>query len=424
MICPKCGTKVGNDGMFCPECGTKLVAERPPVEAAPVPQPAENYVPKHAAAEPVRPAAPQIPVWDSVQRNEPASTAPAAPAAGKTCPNCGASGAEGIAFCGNCGYRFSAPKAPARPAPRKRYSASAKKPKIWVPIAAGVALVLVVALVIGILSIAGGPLVKIGAAAQKTMKSGNFTAEYAVEVDGEDIEGILYADIDVKNRTVSMYTIIENGSMDMTYGIYDGTMFYLADFGSFVTGDTQDIEDVLDEIFDAYEEAGSNDLGELLDQLDELVYDYAGEELSDYLDFEELEKCLVKFGKAANKEKWLKANAGFSKTRKSGETLYTFAPGIYDLLVATLPYFETAFEDSDLYEDLMDSLEDSEDYLDDEASVEYTIGVKSGYLSSISVVMDIDGTEVEISLKLYDVNKTKLEESELQDMLDEAESHS
>lgn len=420
MICPKCGVNVVAEAAFCPECGAKLG------EAAPV-QPVADYVPKHASPAPARPSVPgQVPVWDSVQQSEQAAHAPnqkPTASAGGTCPNCGKPVAEGVAFCGSCGHRFGAAKAPVKHDPRRRYSAPAKNTKLWIPIAAGVALLLVVAMVIGILSIAGGPLVKIGAAAQKTMKAGNFTAEFTVEVDGTEVEGIMYADIDAKNRTVSMYTVLENSGAEITIGIYDEQLFTLYKMSGYAFGQTQDIEDALDEIFDAYEETGSGDIGELLEKLDELMYEYSGEELSDYLDFDELETCLVKFGKAANKEKWLKENAGYSKTKEKGETLYTFAPSAYDLLMASLPYFETAFEDSDLYEDMMDSMEEMEDYLDDEAAMEYTIGVKSGYLSSIMVTLEIDGEEVEIGMKLYDVNKTKLDESELQDMLDEAESN-
>lgn len=420
MNCPKCGIEIAVAGSFCPACGAKLN------EPAPA-QPAADYVPKHAAPDPARPSAPtQIPVWDNVQHSAPAAAheKPAAPAGGKACPNCGNPVAEGVAFCGSCGYRFRAQKPSVKHDPRRRFSASAKNTKLWIPVAAGVALLLVVALVIGILSMAGGPLVKIGAAAAKTVKAGNFTAEYSVEVDGTEVEGTVFADIDVKQRTVSMYTVVENDYGDMTLGIYDGQVFMLADMGGYTYGDCEDIEDVLDEIFDAYEEAGSSDLGELLEQLDELMYDYAGEELSDYVDLEELEKCLVAFGKAANKEKWLEANAGYSKSKVKGETLYTFEPSTYDLLVASLPYFETAFEDSDVYDELMEALEEAEDYLDDEAAIEYTIGVKSGYLSSMIITVEIDGEELEAAVKIYDVNKTKLDEKELQDMLDEAESYS
>ena len=375
MTCKNCGSNIPENSVFCPNCGAQAPAA---------------YEPKHAAPQ------------------------------GRICPGCGRTSDGSSVFCGYCGSRFDTPAAPVTPAnpPRKRaYSAPAKKMKLWVPITAGVALVAVIALVIAMFSSLGGPLVKIGAAAKKTFDSGNFTVEYEVDVDGEGIEGILYADIDVKNREVNILTVLEFDGEEGTIGIYDGYAFMIPPYGK---AEAYDIEDQLDEIFDTYEESEKKDLGELLEQIDELLYDTTGEELSDYFDLEALEEALKTVGKEAAKEKWLETNAGFSKEKKKGEMLYTFEPSLYELVMAVLPYFEDSFEDSDMYDELMEAMDESGDYLDDEFTVEYTFGVKSGYLSTIDVVMEIEGEEVEAVLKIYDVNKTKLDPSELEDLLDEA----
>jgi RNA polymerase subunit RPABC4/transcription elongation factor Spt4 len=388
MTCNQCGRDIPEGSAFCPNCGAKASAA---------------YAPKHAS-----------PVWGDVRQPQ-----------SRTCPNCGKVADSTSVFCGYCGSRFDAPAAPVQPVqpvqpagPKTRnYSAPAKKTKVWIPITAGVALVVVIALVISMLSSLGGPLLKIGAAAKKTFDTGNFTIEYELEVDGEGIEGILYADIDVKNREVAILTTVEFDGEEGTIGIYDGYLFMIPPYGY---SEAIDIEDQLDEIFDTYEDSEKQDLGELLEQIDELLYDYTGEELSDYFDLVALEEALKTVAKDASKEKWLKENAGFSKDRKSGETLYTFEPSLYDLIMAVLPYFEDSFEDSDIYDDLMDELDNYGDDLDDDVAVTYTFGVKSGYLSTIDVVMDVDGEEIEGILKISDVNKTKLDLAELEDLLDEA----
>ena len=380
MTCSRCGTVLPEGSSVCPVCGNQNDAP---------------YVPKHAA--PNGAAQPQ-------QNNM------------FICPNCGRPVPQGSAFCGTCGQRFAAPKAPAK----KNYSAAAKKTKLWIPAAAAVALILVVALVIGMFSSLGGPLLKIGSAAKKTVDAGNFTADFEAEVDGEGVEGTLYADINVKKRTVSMYITLEMDGDEVIVGIYDGYAFIHYDGYYYSYSDCVDIEDQLDEIFDAYEESGKKDMSELLEDLEELIYNMTWEELSDYVDMDVLEKCLKTYAKAASKEKWLKQNMGFSQSKKSGETLYTFEPELSEFLLASLPYFEEAFEDADMYEELMEDLEDYGDDLDDEFAMEVTIGVKSGYLSSMSGTVEVDGDEMEFTVKIYDVNKTKLDEAELADLLDDA----
>lgn len=451
MICPKCGVITKNGGEYCAICGAKM-SDPPAAPAeinsafsapgnlggsAPAPRPVE-YVPKHASPGPVRPAAePQMSVWDTVQRTPaapvrpvpvpepvPAHT-PAAPTApygaqvrdANRCAGCGNPVVAGSAFCGSCGYRFGMPRDPGA---KKTYGTPAKNTKLWVVFAAAAALILVVAAVILVLTLSGNPLVKIGSAVKKTVNAGNFTATYSVDVDGYETEGELFADIDVKNRTVTMYTVIEDGGATMTIGIYDEYVFTYYEYGGYSYGYAEDIGSELDDIFDAYEEAGGSDPGELLDRLDELMEDYTGDALSEYMDLAALEKCIKTYARAASKEKWLKSNAGYSRSKVAGETLYTFKPELYDFLMASLPYFESAFEDSDDYEILMEALEDGEDYLDDGMDMEYTIGVRSGYLSSVCFTVEIDGEEVEVTVDIYNVNKTTIDISELEDMLDAA----
>ena len=400
MTCSKCGAILPEGQNACPVCGT-------PSDA--------TYVPKHAA-----PGPETVPVWDNVQNAAPANA----------CPNCGKPALPGSAFCGYCGAPMGKPPVtqyvpqgnPAQPTPpEKRYSAPAKRTKVWIPVTAGVALLVVIAMVIAMFSSLGGPLLKIGAAGKKTVDAGNFTAEYIFEMDGVSIEGILYADINVKKQEVSVYTTVEADGAEVTMGIYDGYLFSLYRSGSYSYGNCQDIEDELEDIFDTYEETESKDLSDLLEQIEELMYDYTGEELSDYIDLDELEQSLKAYAKVLAKESWLKENMGYSKTKKGGETLYTFEPSMYDFLVASLPYFEDIFEDSDIYDDMMDALDDIGDDLDDEIAVRYTVGVKSGYLSTMSVVAEVYGEDAEITVKIYDVNKTKLDHNELEELLEECE---
>lgn len=377
-------------------------------------------------------------VWDQInstpKEKAPDTMAASEPGANRFCTYCGARMTAGSAFCVQCGKRVRedgvsappcepefAPVPPVKPvsyrpdtsagAPPTRahraYASGKKKSKLLAPILAGVALLVVVALVIALLSILGGPLVKIGAAGQKTMKSGNFTVEFSVDGDGmSGSEGIMYADIDVKERQINLYGETD----DISFGIYDGYIFVTYED----EGYKEDIEDELDELFDAYEASDSEDIGTLLEELDDMM----NGELSDLLDLDEMETCAATFIKDANTEKWLKDNAGYSKSRENGETLYSFDLDFFQLLQGAMPYFESAFEDEDDYDTLMDEIDEIVDE-EDPYDVVCTIGVKSGYLSSFELEIDDGWDEMTVSMKISDVNKTKLDLDELEQMLDD-----
>lgn len=465
MNCPRCGLLITKETGFCPECGASLLTieyEKPaaptssafsaagdlggtPAPAAPSesqrptwdsttapsvdstvyapashpqssPPAAKPYVPRHASQESVA-ATPSV--WDSVNASAAPTPKPAAPT-GTVCPSCGAAGKPDSAFCERCGQRLQAaapaPSAarPAVTAPRterpvrsRPASAPAKTRNLMPFILGGVALIVVVALVIGILSLTGGPLVKIGSAAQKTVKSGNFTVDLSMDAGYDSAEATIYVDMDVKARELTLYAEVEGEQL----GIYDGYFFFK--YGEY--GYAEDISDELDDAFEAYEASTDKDIGVLIEELNELMDD----ELEDFFDLDELEPCVTKFIKAANSESWLKKNAGLTTSKKDGATLYTFAPDFVKLMLATMPYFEKAFLDEDDYDDAMESLEDEDTGLED-VEMELTVGVKSGYLSTIGLYFDPGaGSDMEVSVEIYDVNKTKLDIDELEDILDD-----
>lgn len=347
------------------------------------------------------------------------------------CPQCGAKIADGGRFCPACGTPVT-PNAviAGDPAPysdpwtdqmepaRPQYSAPQKHTGRG-PLIAAVALVLVVVMVAAIIisSLAGGPMVKIASALQKTVDKGNLTAEFEISLDGESVEGIAMVDIDREERKVLLYCELEADGMEYVYGIYDGYMVMMVEYYGETYYDCEDISDELDEMFDAYEENTEEfDMQELLDTLDE----GSGGELSDIFDFDELETCLTAYAKKLNSESWLKENAGYSKSSKNGVTFYTFEPSLYDFAEASLPFLESAFEDSDDYDDMMDELEDSEDYMEDYEIV-ISIGLRSGCLSELKAEFDMDGDVLEISGQITDIGKTQIDVELLEEMLDEAQ---
>lgn len=396
-------------------------------------------------------------VWDQV--NGDADSEPTVVSAApkvRACPQCGAPTVPGAAFCGNCGQALEAtpaapaaptgaagtpatpgyaaptvsgyapPKAPdyvmhyAPPRPRKARRVSTGKMKILVPVLACVSLLVVAAIVIGILSITGGPLAKISSAMEKTLQAGNLTMDFTIDVDGGgELEGTAWVELDTSHQELTLYIECENGSHFYKYGIYDGYSFYREYYRGELTDEGwADVADDLEDIFDSLDEYEGMSLEEILEELD----DRSNGEFSEIFDLDELETDIVNFTKTASKTEWLEKNLDYSKSKKDGQTLYGFEFKVYRLLLNILPEFKSAFEDKDVYMEARDELKEaiSDGY---EIDIETSIGVKSGYLSSIQFCWEDSWEDVEFSVDISDVGKTELDLEELEDMLNDIQEN-
>lgn len=414
------------------------------------------------------PPQPMDSVWDQVNSAPEPVTSPAeVPQEGGFCPNCGDAVIPGSLFCGNCGYPLGAPQAapvsaaPVDPAPvvfvdpapvvppvapppsytppvappssyvppvappvvpppprgkSSKASRPAKKSKVIVPILCVVALLVVAAIIAGILLIPRSAVIQIGSAAQKTLDSGNFTMDFTIEVDGEEAEGTAWVDLDTTKEELTMYAEFTLDGYFYEFGIYDGYAF----FQSYYDGvpdfhNWEDMSDELDDFFAALEDSEEFSLTDYLDELD----DQTDGGFSDIFDLDELESALVEFVETASKKSWLEKNAGYTTSRKNGETMHSFEFGLYQLMLDNLPEMESAFRDSDDYDSVLDDLEDIVD--EGDIDVEMCFGVKSGYLSSIQIALDKHWgsyqNSIELYAEIYDVGKTQLDVDDLEEML-------
>lgn len=285
----------------------------------------------------------------------------------------------------------------------------AKNPKNRMPMLIGlgvVALVIVLAILIG--SISGGPAASVAKAVEKTLLGGNFTAEFDVEIEGSKVSGTAMVNMNVKKHTVTALIEMKSGTEKIVVGIYEEDFFMY--YPSMEYGIVQDIGSELDDIFEKYEENKKLDM----ESLAELIEDMTGEDLEDYVDLKATEKGAKKLIKKLNSKSWLKENAGYSTEKKNGATIHVFEPDMYDLMMASVVFFEDAIED---YDDMLEALEDSEDVLSD-VDVTLAVGVKSGKLTSLEAEIM---KELEISVEFSDVGKTKIDEEELQDYIKDCE---
>ena len=353
------------------------------------------------------------------------------------CTNCGAELGEGNSFCTYCGAQQSAPVGydagyNSNPyggdvyvppiTPKKKKS----KSPLGLMIAAGVAGLLVITIILGLCTNwfgLYGPISRIAVAGNNTVKKGNFTLEMTTETEGgNEAETLIQMDIDLKKRTLTM--LVESEGTDywtnLNYtsyiAIYDG---YAIEGKVYEDGretfSKQDISDDIEKIFDAYEDAKDLNWDDLLETIEEET----DLDLTDYIDIKAFKKCVKQYGRKLNNNKWLKENAGYSKSKKNGVTFYEFEPNNYKFLKSSLEFFQPAFEDEDDYDTIMDGLKGIKSDLN-KVDLELAFGVKGNKLVEINAKVDVNGAEVEVSMEFKNIGKTTLDEDFLESMLDKA----
>ena len=369
MKCINCGHEYPI-GKFCPSCGT------PAPEASTQSSLAADFE--------------EQPVFETYANPEPETYAPQAEAPAPT---------------------YHPPVTPVMPAKRKHFGAV---------IAVILALVLIAGAVIGVLALAGnGPANAIGGGLKKVLKSETFNFDVTLDVEGETMNYVGTIEFNPEEYILNVYMDASYTGDDekVTLCIYDGQAFSVAKDGSDKYYEYAEIdEDTMEEFFDYYLEYADlnpnkkDDVLIILEEIDDL----SDGELSEIVDLDVLAECITEYVGAHNDKKWLEENAGFSQEKKDGTTYYTYEPNLYELADASLPFFEEAFEDEDVYEEGVELIEDSRGDMKN-ISLEITFGVKSGYLTSVA--MDVEGAQIEVEFS--DFGKAELDYDELDDLASE-----
>lgn len=415
MNCKKCGSPLPEGSLFCGVCGERVTAESAAPSGGffstaggldgsggrPVPQTPQGRPQgvsglsgslvnggQNAQKRPVQPDQPVQPVQPPVQPvqqvrpPEPPIQTVQPPVA--YCANCGAPMEAGSKFCGVCG----APVAGAGPAliddlrpllPNPR----AKKPKKKLLIigAAALSVLLVVGIVLGIIvqSVANGPVAKLYTSVRNTLNASSFSGEiYCSNSYGDRERFSFEAAISPKHEEVSAVISIDGSKV----AIYDG--YLLEKEGDYVY--KEDISEILDQIFEAYNSTKSNlsdtDLRKVIRDADPSgeLYDI----VSETVDLDKLEDCFKTLIKRLNDESWLKENAGFVKNKHGKQTTYSFEIGTR-FLRAIAEILRPAFHSSEEYYDAMGDY----DFMDREGiSVEASYTVEGKYLVSASFTVN------------------------------------
>lgn len=336
---------------------------------------------------------------------------------GQFCPDCGTPAPS--ASQAQSGMQTHAPVKPViremrSPTPERR-----KGGKKWIAV---IVAVLVIALVVGALSVLQtGPLNTLVTAAKHTLDSGSFTVKVTATDGDYSNDVLIMVEFDPEEEILNLYmeTEYDDGSTDVL-GIYDGYIFekYEDEAYDYYYCNYADASDSLEEFFTFYREntdafdrvfdpfrlpSDRDDLLMILENFDDVM----DGEFSDVMDLEVLADCILEYNAQLNDEGWLEEFAGYQED-------YLFEPDLYDFLDESLPYFETAFEDEDLYDEIYGDMRDSRNDLREvELTLECTL--KSGGVAELR----IENEYVEVTFTVYDVGKTEPDLDELDSLLEE-----
>ena len=446
MICTVCGREMPEGSRCCPNCGSMRTTDSANVPAqsnnwfsapgdlgntpsapsaprAPMPRPQPNadpqYVPrdtlKSSPYPPASPVPPRPPRYiDPAPRDNVYPTGGGVDASSGmiACPNCGSAIPQNSRFCAACGKPIDLKK----PAP-----SSKKKVRL---IAAIVAAVIALTAVAGIFVYnalgLNGPMYKIYSASRATLSAESFTARISVHGDNDlESEITVKAAIDPEQRDLTVLIQSDYSySGDSTIAIYDGYLIIARGKNAY----KQNIREQIDVFFDSLEQ---NDLDDF-DFEDALRRaDPSGElyeELCEEFDLDEAEICLKEYAKKLNSKSWLEDHAGLEVKKEDGETIYRFdlnGRTVPDFLQSSLEFFEPAFLSEKTYRETQEEISD----IDMDIDVIVSFAVDGKYLTSASFELSEGRRSNRIDVEFSDMDSTHIDENQLQNWLDNAQSN-
>ena len=327
------------------------------------------------------------------------------------CTHCNCELPDDSLFCANCGKPI-APPVPAQPAPQAPVPAAepvaaavpAQKPHkskkwlLWGGIGLGIVVIaLIILLLTGVLG--GKDYPQDGV--ENLLEKGNFTAE--VNAAGEKYT--FQVDIDWKREELTVYAEADG---EFAFAIYDGYYIessYSNGYYAYYVGNQIDV------FFEDYDPDEEIDWEEVLSLVALFLTPQA--DVDDYVDTDQLARCMDTLTRKLQDKKWLEKNAGYTREKEDGVTLHIYEPDLYDLACALLDMFAPCIEDEDLYDYAQEALDEYEDTLS-MVKIKLELGMKDHYL--VSAEAKIAGVKFKAAIE--DIGKTRIDIDELEEMLD------
>ena len=340
------------------------------------------------------------------------------------CTHCRQVIPDSASFCPHCGQTVAPaaaydpqPVCPIEPALR------AKSRKKWILPVAVIALLL-------ILMAAGfstnwfgltGPAVKIGTAALNTLTADNLTVKITISQQDNygtltDVSGNAWMALDLDANELTLYYCQDDGT---ALAIYEGYAILSAGDYTYAVN----IQNQLEELFLILR-------GELSIDIEELIRTYLGlavyRALTQRVDLDKAGECALTYLTGyLNNVRWLEENLGYSISSANDTTTYTFHSNLEKILPASLPAFRNCIVSESAYQDLLSEIHANGSKLarmyfslDLEVSNNQLLHLK---FTSWNNTPDITtGEAMSIVLDFTDINRTQIDYSLLQAMLDSA----
>lgn len=339
----------------------------------------------------------------------------------KCCTNCGAGLDEDALFCSACGYPVdlwneSASKGKSAPAHKKHWakkvSVTGWKRTVITITAIVLLLALAATLVSSYFAVLGGPLQRMTAAINHTIRAESFTADTTLERGDWTLYQSWYVQYDLRDENLLLWMTRAINSDTYKMAICDG---YQA--GKWDDDGEYNVENVQRDInflFDTYRESAKlsfrkTDWQSVLDGIERGLY----REVARKADMEQAEKDLQKLIKHMNSKKWMKENAGYSCKWKNGVMTHTLRIDLYTFLMACLECFEDSFYSKSDYYAMQDEIEET---FWNEDRIDISLSVKNGKVSAFTYT---DGYSMQ-TFTFRGVGCTVVDEQEVRAFVDKA----
>ena len=240
------------------------------------------------------------------------------------------------------------------------------------------------------------PVVKLKSAIQNTI--GAKSAEFEMSIDDgyDEIDADGAIELDMDERYFSLYLDIgREGEGWIRYKDSNAEMYYRED-GELIEQDDyylDEMEDAFEMYFDALE--GKIDSSSVRDFMEDNGYD----EVIRINDLENEGKKLAK--KLVSKEN-LKNVLGYEKRKNGSETIYSFEPDLYELIIFLIDEGESLFTPEG-YDEIRDAKMDID--LDDIPEINMNFIVKGKYL----VGYELESEEIDVTFRLNNINKAHVD---------------